>query len=208
MAAERYGQNHDLAPSQKADRRTGVAPPESQSSTESEKPTYQVILRHLARFRDGARAVLAFFDSGHPDETNTAVAVPPPPAASTVGPAPAAVREPVKSPMQRRIERHMGLVDQALKQIHSLNPEHKQRIELPQEARELIATKRRTIRDIVNAELHFWAATIENNPLSKFDDTEQVWIARIIRLANTLGVEPDRQEHLAFLKDWASHKHH
>jgi len=102
----------------------------------------------------------------------------------------------------------MGLVDQALKQIHSLNPERRKRIELPQEARELIAMKERTIRDIANAELHYWAATIQYSPLSRFDETEQAWIARILRLVNTLGVDPDNQEHLVFLKDWASHLHH
>ena len=47
--------------------------------------------------------------------------------------------QPVKTPMELRIERHLRLVDQALEQIRSLNPEHRKRIELPQEARELIA---------------------------------------------------------------------
>jgi hypothetical protein len=58
-------------------------------------------------------------------------------------------------------------------EIQYLNPARKKRVELPADVRELIVKKERTIRDIVNAELHYWAATIENNPLTRFDATEQ-----------------------------------
>ena len=208
MAAESYGQNHDLSKSQTVDRPTGVAPAESQSSSGEDKPTYQVILRHLARLRDGARAVLALFDSHGAEAASTAVAVPAPPASSTGGRVQASVSEPVKTPMELRIERHMRLADQALEQIKTLNPEHKKRVELPQEARELMAHKERTIHDIVNAELYYWAAAIENSPLSRFDDMERAWIDRILRLANIMGVDPDYREHLEFLEDWASHVHY
>ena len=48
---------------------------------------------------------------------------------------------------------------------------------------------------------------IENAPLDKFDDIEQKWIRRMIRLANILGVDAEHKEHLDFLEDWASQEH-
>jgi hypothetical protein len=207
MAAETHGQDDNLSARQKVDLPAEGVRPESQPSTQEAKLTYTVILRHREKLRDGARVVLAFFESPGAGETSTAIAVPIPPASSAGGPA-AAGSEPIKTLMERRIERHMGLVDQALNQIQSLNPDRKKRVELPAKVRELIVKKERTIRDIVNAEIHYWAATIQNNPLTKFDSTEQAWIFRILRLVNALGVEPNHKEHLAFVRDWASHKHH
>ena len=51
------------------------------------------------------------------------------------------------------------------------------------------------------------AAAIENSPLNKFDQTEQAWVRRIIRLANIIGVDAEHKEHLEFLEDWASQEH-
>jgi hypothetical protein len=187
---------------------TGVVAPESPSSGGGDKPTYQVILRHLARLRDGARAVLALFGASGADETNTPVAGPAPSAPAVSRDATAAVNAPAKSLMEVRIERQMRLVDRALEQINALNPEQKKRVDLPQDVRDLIVRKERMIHEIVEAEICYWAATIENSPLSRFDEMERAWIARILRLAHILGVDPKYREQHRFLKDWASHKHH
>ena len=160
--------------------------------------TYQVILRHLAKLRDSAAAVLDIFDTHMPEQATS----------TEPNQAPAEVGEPEpKSPLQLRIERHMASVDRALLQIRALNPDHKKKAELPPEIREQILTKERTLRDIVAAELHFWSASIENSPLDKFDDIEQQWIRRMIRLAGILGVDAEHKEHLVFLEDWAAQEH-
>jgi hypothetical protein len=170
-----------------------------------QKLTYQVILRHLAKFRDVARAVLDLFETHAPATGEAKVKTQQPPLA----PAPSAAPEPqLKFPLQLRIERHMASVDRALEQIRDLNPEHRKKVHLPPEVRAKIVARERTIHDIVGAELHFWAATIENSPLDKFDEVEQKWINRIIRLANIIGVDKDHKEHLDFLVDWASQEHH
>src|SRR5271165_6772286 len=156
--------------------------------------TYQLILRHLAKFRDGATALLDLFAIHAPavdvDRAAPAVSV----AAAPAVPRPA--EQVPKSPLELRIERHMSKVDQALRQIRDLNPERKK-----------IMTKERTIHDIVGAELHFWSAAIENNPLDKFDQTEQAWVRRIIRLAKIIGVDAEHKVHLEFLENWASQEH-
>jgi hypothetical protein len=178
-----------------------VAPAASLRTPEQPKLTYQVILRHLAKFRDGARALLDIFDQ---HATREAALVP------SASPVPREVQKPEpqpKSPLELRIERHMGSLDRALQKIRDLNPDHKKKAELAPELRELIVKKERTIHDIVGAELHFWAASIENSPLDKFDEIERAWIRRMLRLANTLGVDTDHKEHLDFLKKWASQEH-
>jgi hypothetical protein len=171
-----------------------------------QKLTYQVILRHLAKLRDGAHAVLDLLESQAPKAGRAEV--------KTQGPSPAAapavtpkLQPKPKFPLQVRIERHMASVDRALEQIRELNPELHKKVDLPPDVRDKIVVKERTIRDIVGAELHFWAATIENSPLDKFDEIEQKWIKRIIRLANIIGVDADHTEHLDFLTDWASREH-
>ena len=168
------------------------------SSAEAPRLTYQVILRHLAKFRDGAHAVLDIFDTHQPERASSGETVQP--GAEPVEPEP-------KTPLQLRIERHMASVDRALVQIRDLNPDHKKKVELPPEIRQQILTKERTLRDIVGAELHFWSAAIENAPLDKFDEIEQKWIRRMIRLAGILGVDAEHKEHLDFLQDWASQEH-
>ncbi len=172
-------------------------PPVRTGTTEAPGLTYQVILRHLAKFRDSARAVLDIFDTHMPERSVPDQAEP---AEEFAEPVP-------KSPLEMRIERHMASVDRALMQIRDLNPDHKKKAELPPEVREQILTKERTLRDIVAAELHFWSAAIENAPLDKFDEIEQNWIRRMIRLAGILGVDAEHQEHLDFLEDWAAQEH-
>jgi len=167
--------------------------------------TYQLILRHLAKFRDGATALLDLF-STHAPAADADRAAPADSGASAPAVPKPAEKEP-KSPLEIRIERHMSKVDQALRQIRDLNPERKKKLDLAPEVRDQIITKERTIHDIVGAELHFWSAAIENSPLDKFDQTEQAWVRRIIRLANIIGVDAEHKEHLEFLEDWASQEH-
>jgi hypothetical protein len=165
------------------------------------KLTYLVILRHLAKFRDGAHHLLEIF-SEHAASLGEDVTAARPESEEEAPPEP----EP-KSPLELRIERHMGTVDRALIQINKLNPDHKKKAELPPEITEQIVLKERTIHDIIAAELHFWAAAIENSPLDTFDPVEQAWIRRMIRLADLVGVDAEHKEHLDFLEDWASHEH-
>ncbi len=167
--------------------------------------TYQLILRHLAKFRDGATALLDLFDTHAPAATADGAAPAVPGAAAPAIPTPAQ-QEP-KSPLETRLERHMSRVDEALRQIRDLNPEAKKKLELAPEVRVQIAIKERTIHDVVGAELHFWSAAIANSPLEKFDQTEQAWVRRIIRLAKIIGVDAEHKEHLEFLEEWAAQEH-
>ena len=166
--------------------------------------TYQLILRHLAKFRDGATALLDLFATHAPADADQAA---PADSGASAPAVPKPARQEPKSPLEIRIERHMSKVDQALRQIRDLNPERKKKLDLAPEVRDQIITKERTIHDIVGAELHFWSAAIENSPLDKFDQTEQAWVRRIIRLANIIGVDAEHKEHLGFLEDWASQEH-
>ncbi len=163
--------------------------------------TYQLILRHLAKFRDGATALLDLFATHAPADADQAA---PADSGASAPAVPKPARQEPKSPLEIRIERHMSKVDQALRQIRDLNPERKKKLDLAPEVHDQIITKERTIHDIVGAELHFWSAAIENSPLDKFDQTEQAWVRRIIRLANIIGVDAEHKEHLEFLEDWAS----
>jgi hypothetical protein len=166
--------------------------------------TYQLILRHLAKFRDGATALLDLFATHAPADADQAA---PADSGASAPAVPKPARQEPKSPLEIRIERHMSKVDQALRQIRDLNPERKKKLDLAPEVRDQIITKERTIHDIVGAELHFWSAAIENSPLDKFDQTEQAWVRRIIRLAKIIGVDAEHKEHLEFLEDWASQEH-
>jgi hypothetical protein len=187
----------------------GAHPGKGEPAPDETTPRYQVILRHLAKFRDGARALLDVFG----DPASAAAAAPsvgkaPPMSEAPSGAEKAAVPVPEpKSPLQVRIERHMGAVDRALVQIREVNPAGKKKAELAPELREVIVQREQTIRDIVSAELYFWSASIQNSPLDKFDETERAWIARILRLGKILGVDADHQQDLDFLRDWASQVH-
>jgi len=167
--------------------------------------TYQLILRHLAKFRDGATALLDLFATQAPAADAEKAAPVDSGASAPAVPRPAEQEQ--KSPLELRLERHMSRVDQALRQIRDLNPEQKKRVDLAPEVRVQIAIKERTIHDIVGAELHFWSAAIENSPLEKFDQTEQAWVRRIIRMAKIIGVDTEHKEHLEFLEDWAAQEH-
>jgi len=172
---------------------------------EGRSVTYRLILRHLAKFRDGATALLNLF-AIHAPAADADQAAPVDSGASAPA-VPKPAEQESKSLLEIRIERHMSKVDQALRQIRDLNPEHKKKLELAPDVRDQIETKERTIRDIVGAELHFWAAANEKSSLDKFDQTEQAWVRRIIRLANIIGVDAEHKEHLEFLEDWASQEH-
>ena len=172
---------------------------------EGRSVTYQLIRRHLAKFRDGATALLNLFAIHAPAADADQAAPVDSGASAPVVPKPA--EQESKSLLEICIERHMSKVDQALRQIRDLNPEHKKKLELAPDVRDQIETKERTIRDIVGAELHFWAAANEKSSLDKFDQTEQAWVRRIIRLANIIGVDAEHKEHLEFLEDWASQEH-
>jgi hypothetical protein len=50
--------------------------------------------------------------------------------------------------------------------------------------------------EVLDAEVHFWSATIENNPMIRLD------------LAALLGCSPGYAEHLAFLSDWRVNARH
>ena len=169
--------------------------------TEVHSLTYQVIQRHLAKLRDGARAVLDLTHlptRAREQTTDRALAD-----RGAVAPA-----EPdPSSPLAQRIERHMDRVDRVLVQIRALTPDHEKQAGLPSEIRARIAIKERTIGDIVGAELHFWAATIASSPPDEFDEVEQNWVGRMLRLADIIGVDAEHQEHLVYLKDWALHRH-
>ena len=172
---------------------------------EGRSVTYQLIRRHLAKFRDGATALLNLF-AIHAPAVDADQAAPVDSGASAPA-VPKPAEQESKSLLEICIERHMSKVDEALRQIRDLNPEHKKKLELAPDVRDQIETKERTIRDIVGAELHFWAAANEKSSLDKFDQTEQAWVRRIIRLANIIGVDAEHKEHLEFLEDWASQKH-
>jgi hypothetical protein len=171
--------------------------PSADHSDEELPPNYQLMLRHLAKFRDGALALFHLLDADRAASGGSTTA-------------PAAQPEPavLKSPLDARIERHMGMVDSALKQIRALNPDRENRAQLPPERIEQIRDKEATLREIVSSELHYWSATIEHNPLEKFDPTEQAWIGRVIRLGDLLGVDQSHEDHLRFLHGWASNDHH
>ena len=93
-------------------------------------PGPQVIARHLAKLRDGARAILTLLDTRGPGSDGDADPAPPADP-SAGGDAAAAADEPHKTPMDLHIERHMALVDRALIQINSLNPGHRKLLETP-----------------------------------------------------------------------------
>ena len=167
--------------------------------------TYQLILRHLAKFRDGAMAALRTFSPltlQPPMRTGRRLPIRELPLRQS----PNRPKEP-KSSLEIRIEHHMSKVDQALRQIRDLIRNARRSWIWHRKCATRSSTQERTIHDIVGEELHFWSAAIENNELDKFDQTEQTWVRRIIRLANIIGVDAEHKEHLEFLEDWASQEH-
>jgi hypothetical protein len=183
---------------------SAAAGPAVQSPPVVHRLTYQVIFRHLARFRDGAHRLLELVRENVPALAEPGEALAP---ASRGAERPAAIEPEPVTPLELRIERHMSAVDLALIQIHEPNPGLERKAELPPEVRDQIVLWERTTRDIVAAELHFWAAAIENAPVDKFDTVEQAWVRRIISLANRIGVDAEHREYLDFLEDWAAQEH-
>jgi hypothetical protein len=170
--------------------------------------SHPAIDRHLTRLRDAAHAVMGLFDlhHHHPHQDQGAEAgtqAEPRPAQPPHKPTPH-----VKSPLEARIDRHMAVIDRALTLVSELNPDGKRRQDLADEAQREVGRQEHNIRDVIDAEVHFWAATIEHNPATRLDETEVAWVRRIVRLGNIVGCSPDREESLTFLRSWGSNIHH
>jgi hypothetical protein len=195
MGAGAIDSPHDDEGEARATPRKGTGSPTTAVGHETHKLTYQVIRRHLTKFRDGAHAILDIF-AGQPNEpASTCEGEPSPPGTVETEP---------EASLKVRIEQHMARVDRALIELRTLSSDLEKKLELAPQMRDQILTKERTIHDIVGAELHFWAAAIENAPLDEFDEIEQKWVRLIIRLATVIGVDAEHKEHLDFLEDWAS----
>ena len=172
-------------------------------------PRYQVILRHLAKFRDGARALLDVF--GEP--ASAAAAAPSAGKSPPMSKAPASAEKTAvpmpepKGPLQVRIERHMGGSRSGPRADSRSEPRWQEESRaLTRAARGDHQTRANHSRHRVGR-AHFWSASIQNSPLDNFDETERAWIARIVRLAKIQGVDADYQGYLDFLSDWASQEH-
>jgi hypothetical protein len=171
-------------------------PPDAQAprpAHEELKPSHSAIRRHLTKLRDAAFAVLAVIVP--PDDREDAGSEHEP-------------TERPRSPLKVRIERHAAAIDRALTIVAQLNPEGTARSELPEDVRGAIARQERIIRGVIDAEVHYWNATIEGNPVTSLDETEESWVRRLVRLAAIVGCSPDHEEHLAFLRNWAVNVHH
>jgi hypothetical protein len=177
---------------------TGAPSPAS----EEPKRSHLTIARHLTKLREAASAILALLA---PSQPSPAEAVESPTSAATAQRAPTARP---KSPLQIRIDRHSSTIDRALKVVAELNPEGKARNDLPDDLRDTIARQERIARGVIDAEIHFWSATIENNPIIRLDELESHWVRRLLDQATVLGCSPDYQEHLAFLRTWNKNAHH
>jgi hypothetical protein len=148
--------------------------------------------------RDAASAILALFaPQDDPEDVAGATAAP---ELRPIGRA--------KTPLEIRIERHAATIDRALTVIAQLNPDGLSRGELPEDVRGDIARHQRIARDVLDAEVHYWSATIENNPLIRLDATEDAWVRRVLRLADLLGSSPDSKEHLDSLRTWSVNARH
>jgi hypothetical protein len=172
----------------------GQVPPPVAPAGVAPATGHQGILRHLERLRDGAHVILSLFASLRAPGGEVVA----PPDQPREPPA----KEPRRhlSPLEARIERHMAIVERAVDRIRELNAEDTIGKEPPEEVRDAIAKHERTIRAIVEAEVLFWAATIEGSPLSGLSETQRVWVRRVIRLAGSMGVSDDRREQLKFLR--------
>ena len=172
---------------------------------EKPKQSHSTIARHLTRLRDAASAILALFASHNDQEDAVGAAV----AAPTRGPGGelGPIERP-KTPLEIRIERHTATIDRAMTAVARLNPDRKSRKELPEDLRGAIARQQRIARDTIDAEVLFWSATIENNPLIRLDETEGSWVRRILELAAVLGCSPDYEENLISLRNWSVNASH
>jgi hypothetical protein len=151
--------------------------------------------------RDAASAILALFA---PDEAREGPAGAG--ATDTAPPRGPAARP--KSPLEVRIDRHSGTIQRALTVVARLNPEGKSEGELPEDVRAAIARHERGAREVIDAEVHFWSATVENNPIIRLDPTEAAWVRRLLELADRVGCSPGYEEHLSFLHNWDANARH
>jgi hypothetical protein len=167
------------------------------AAIEEPKPSYSIIGRHLTVLRDAASAILTLFArQGEPA----------PEAGETASsPAPSKEPEPAvkkKNPLTVRIERHTAAINKALSVTSRLNPGKLSRWELSQDVRKDLDWQDQVIRGILDAEVHFWSATLERNPEIHLDETEESWLLRISQLASIVGCSPGNEQHLAHLEKW------
>jgi hypothetical protein len=153
-------------------------------------PAPRAPLGRLGRLREWAGNALARLRSSRPAEAHP----------------PGAVRR--KSVLEFRIERHMRMVHRALDQIRELNPKGMTRDEVPEDVWASLAERgERVLLDIIDAEVRFWAAIIAHHPMIRLSGNEEVWVGRVVRLANIIrNSDGRRQGNLDFLRDWASHE--
>jgi hypothetical protein len=174
-----------------------LAPASPSASLEEPRPSYPAIGRHLTVLRDAASAILLLFaKQGEPAPEAGSVASP-----STTS----KESEPVgkkKNPLTIRIERHTAAINRALGVTTRLNPGKLSRWELSQDVRKDLDWQDQVIRGILDAEVHFWSATLERNPQFQLDETEESWLERIAQLAAVVGCSPGNEEHLARLQKW------
>src|SRR3954452_21494585 len=96
--------------------------------------------------------------------------------------------------LEFRIDRHMRMVRRALDRIRELNPKGTPRDDLPEEVWDSLARRgERTLLDIVDAEVRFWAAIIAQNPMSRLGGVEAAWVGRVVHLANIIREGEDRR---------------
>jgi hypothetical protein len=105
--------------------------------------------------------------------------------------------------LEFRIDGHMRTVRRALDQIEELNPKGTPREELPEEVWDSLAWRGdRSLIDIVDAEVRFWTALIEDNPMIRLGEDEGRWVARVVRLADIIRESKERRRRdLVFLRD-------
>jgi hypothetical protein len=175
-----------------------LAPASSSASIEEPKPSYSAIGRHLTVLRDAASTILALF-AKHGEPAPEAAS------SSTPGKEQEAVGR-KKNPLTIRIERHTAAINRALGVTTRLNPSKLSRWELSQDVRKDLDWQDQVIRGILDAEVHFWAATVERNPQIQLDETEESWLARITQLAAIVGCSPGNEHHLTLLQKWQADK--
>ena len=108
-----------------------------------------------------------------------------------------------KTLLEFRIDRHMRMVHPALDHIRELNPTGTTRDDLSEQVWDtLVERGERSLLDIVDAEVRFWATVIAHNPATRLGESEALWVGRVVRLANIIRNSADRRrEELAFLRD-------
>ena len=92
-----------------------------------------------------------------------------------------------KTLLEFRMDRHMTMVHRALDKIRELNPKGTTRDELSEHVWDtLVERGERTLVEIVDAEVRFWATVIAYNPAIRLGASESLWVGRVVRLANII----------------------